>query len=292
MCDQDTQKDVDDYLRRHPEMSRRDFSKLATAAGLAALFPPLANAQSISSREVRIETPDGTADAFFVHPSGGSHAAVLMWPDILALRPAFREMGKRMARSGYAVLVPNPFYRDAEAPVVGRGASFGNPEVRNHVLPMARNLNAETHFTDARAFVDWLDEQEAVDSGRGMGTAGYCMGGPMVMRTVAARPERMAAGATFHGGGLATDQPESPHRLIPETNAAMLHCIAENDDASDPEAKETLRQAYQAAGIPAEIEVYEDTLHGWCAIDSQVYHREQAERAWNRMLTLFENQLA
>lgn len=292
MCDQDTQKDVDDYLRRHPEMSRRDFSKLATAAGLAALFPPLANAQSISSRDVRIETPDGSADAFFVHPSGGSHAAVLMWPDILALRPAFREMGKRMARSGYAVLVPNPFYRDAEAPVVGRGASFGNPEVRNHVLPMARNLNAETHFTDARAFVDWLDQQEAVDSSRGMGTAGYCMGGPMVMRTVAARPERMAAGATFHGGGLATDQPNSPHLLIPETNAAMLHCVAENDDASDPQAKVVLREAYQAAGIPAEIEVYEDTLHGWCAIDSQVYHREQAERAWHRMLTLFENQLA
>ena len=204
MCDNDTQKDVDEYLSRHPEMTRRDFTKLATGAGLAMMFPPMANAQSVTERDVEIRTPDGVADCYFVTPSSGAHAAVLVWPDILALRPAFREMGKRLARSGYAVLTVNPFYRDSRAPVVGRGASFGQPEIREIVLPMAGNLNADTHFTDARAFVSWLDDQPEVDTNKGIGTTGYCMGGPMVMRTVAAVPDRLAAGATFHGGGLAT----------------------------------------------------------------------------------------
>lgn len=292
MCDEETQKEVEEYLRCHPEMTRRDFTKLATGAGLAMMFPSIANAQAISERDVNIETPDGVADCYFVYPSAGAHAAVLVWPDILALRPAFREMGKRLARSGYAVLTVNPFYRDAHAPVVGRGASFGQPEIRNLVLPMARNLNAETHFTDARAFVAWLDDQSEVDTSMGIGTTGYCMGGPMVMRTVAAVPERLAAGATFHGGGLATNAPDSPHLLIPQTRAQVLHCVAENDDNNDPQAKVTLREAYNAAGIPAEIEVYEDAMHGWCAIDSQVYHEAQAERAWGRLLNLFENALA
>ena len=135
-------------------------------------------------------------------------------------------MGKRLARSGYAVLTVNPFYRDAHAPVVGFGASFGQPETREIVLPMARNLNADTHFSDARAFIEWIDDQPEVDTSKGIGTTGYCMGGPMVMRTVAAAPERMAAGATFHGGGLATGNPDSPHLLIPDTRAQMLHCVA------------------------------------------------------------------
>ena len=292
MCDEETQKELEEYLRSHPEITRRDFTKLATGAGLALMFPPMVNAQAVSERDVNIETPDGVADCYFVYPSMGAHAAVLVWPDILALRPAFREMGKRLARSGYAVLTVNPFYRDAHAPVVGRGASFSQPEIRNHVLPMARNLNAETHFTDARAFAAWLDDQPEVDTNRGIGTTGYCMGGPMVMRTVAAVPERFAAGATFHGGGLATNAPDSPHLLIPQTQAQILHCIAENDDDNDPQAKVTLRDAYDAAGIAAEIEVYEDAMHGWCAIDSQVYHEAQAEHAWSRLLNLFQNALA
>ena len=292
MCDEETQKEVEEYLRSHPEITRRDFTKLATGAGLALMFPPMVNAQAVSERDVNIETPDGVADCYFVYPSMGAHAAVLVWPDILALRPAFREMGKRLARSGYAVLTVNPFYRDAHAPVVGRGASFSQPEIRNLVLPMARNLNAETHFTDARAFATWLDDQPEVDTNRGIGTTGYCMGGPMVMRTVAAVPDRFAAGATFHGGGLATDAPDSPHLLIPQTQAQILHCIAENDDDNDPQAKVTLRDAYDAAGIAAEIEVYEDAMHGWCAIDSQVYHEAQAEHAWSRLLNLFQNALA
>lgn len=292
MCDNDTQKDVEEYLRRHPEMTRRDFTKLATGAGLAMMFPTVANAQPVSERDVEIRTPDGVADCYFAYPSRGAHAAVLVWPDILALRPAFREMGKRLAREGYAVLTVNPFYRDARSPVVGFGASFGQPETREIVLPMARNLNADTHFTDARAFTEWLDEQPEVDTNRGIGTTGYCMGGPMVMRTVAAVPDRFRAGGTFHGGGLATGNADSPHLLIPETQSAMLHCVAENDDENNPEAKEILREAYDDARISAEIEVYADAMHGWCAIDSQVYHQAQAERAWSRLLNLFETNLA
>ena len=292
MCDEDTQRDVEKFLNQSGEMSRRKFGKLSAAVGLAVLLPPVANAQAVTETDVEVATADGVADCYFVHPSSGSHAAVIIWPDILGLRPAFRAMGKRLAQSGYSVLVVNPFYRDARSPVVEEGASFGTPEVRNHVLPMARNLNADTHFTDSLAMVSWLDQQGAVDTNRKIGTTGYCMGGPMVMRNMAAVPGRMGAGATFHGGGLATDTDNSPHLLIPAMRASMLHCVAENDDENDPEAKDTLRQSYAAAGISAEIEVYEGTLHGWCPPDSQVYNEVQAERAWSRLLNLFETALA
>ncbi len=292
MCDQDTQNDVEEFLGKKKELSRRDFTKMTATVGLAMMLPPVANAQSVTETDVEITTSDGVADCYFVHPASGSHAAVIVWPDILGLRPAFREMGKRLAQSGYSVLVVNPFYRDARSPVVELGASFGDPETRAIVLPMARNLNAQTHFTDARAMVAWLDDQPAVDTSRRIGTTGYCMGGPMVMRTVAAVPNRLGAGGTFHGGGLATDQPDSPHLLIPQTQSAMLHCVAANDDATNPVAKETLREAYSAADIAAEIEVYTDTLHGWCPPDSQVYDEAQAERAWSRLLNLFGMALA
>lgn len=292
MCDEDTQQDVEDFLGKPKGMGRREFSKMTATVGLAMMLPPVANAQSVTESDVNVTTPDGVSDCYFVHPSSGSHAAVIIWPDILGLRPAFREMGKRLAQSGYSVLVVNPFYRDAKSPVIEEGASFGQPETRAIVLPMARNLNAETHFTDARAMVDFLDQQPAVDTSRRIGTTGYCMGGPMVMRTVAAVPDRLGAGGTFHGGGLATDQDNSPHLLIPQTQSAMLHCVAANDDASDPVAKETLRTAYAAANLSAEVEVYTDTLHGWCPPDSQVYNEEQAERAWSRLLNLFATNLA
>lgn len=292
MCDEDTQRDVENFLKKSGGMSRRKFNKLSAAVGLAALLPPVANAQSVTETDVDVSTADGVADCYFVYPSSGSHAAVIVWPDILGLRPAFRAMGKRLAQSGYSVLVVNPFYRDARSPVVEVGDTFGMPEVRDRVLPMARNLNEETHFTDALAMVSWLDQQEAVDTSRQIGTTGYCMGGPMVMRTMAAVPRRLGAGATFHGGGLATDADNSPHLLIPEMRASMLHCIAANDDENDPEAKNTLRESYAAAGISAEIEVYEGTLHGWCPPDSQVYNEAQAERAWGRLLNLFDAALA
>ncbi|MEM1250648.1 MAG: dienelactone hydrolase family protein [Acidobacteriota bacterium] len=291
MCDDDTQHDVENFLQRG-NLTRRDFGKVSAAAALMAALPPVANAQDVTESEVTIETPDGTCDAYFVHPSSGKHPAVLVWPDILGLRPAFRAMGKRLAQSGYSVLTINPFYRDAKAPVVEEGASFGQPETRAKVMPMRRRLSAETNFTDAKAFLAFLDQQSAVDTGRGIGTTGYCMGGPMVMRTVATVPDRLSAGATFHGGGLATDNEDSPHLLIPKTKAHMLHCVAENDDERNPDAKGTLREAYDAAGIPAEIEVYTGALHGWCPPDSAVYNEAQAEKAWERMLALFESALA
>ena len=291
MCDEHTQHDVDEFLGR-TGLTRRQFGQLSAAAGVAMMWPSAADAQDVTETDVEITTPDGVADCYFVHPATGRHPAVLVWPDILGLRPAFRMMGRRLAQSGYSVLVVNPFYRDARSPVVEEGASFGQPEIREIVLPMARNLNADTHFTDARAFVGYLDRQTAVDTGRKIGTTGYCMGGPIVMRTVAAVPDRLGAGATFHGGGLATDDDNSPHLLIPKTTAHMLHCVAANDDEGNPEAKTTLRDAYAAAGIPAEIEVYEGTLHGWCPPDSQVYNEAQAERAWSRLLALFDSALA
>lgn len=292
MCDEKTVRDNEAFLKKQGKFTRRKFNKMTAGAGLAMALPPVANAQQVISSNVEITTPDGVADCFFVHPATGAHAAVLVWPDILGLRPAFEMMGERLAQSGYSVLVVNPFYRGARAPVVGEGASFQDESVRNTVFPLAGQLNEETHFQDAEAFVTWLDAQDEVDSSRGIGTTGYCMGGPMVMRTVAAVPHRLRAGATFHGGGLATDTDNSPHLLIPQTQASMLHAIAANDDEQDPQAKVTLRQAYDAAGIAAEIEVYEGTLHGWCPPDSAVYHEDQAERAWSRMLALFETALA
>jgi carboxymethylenebutenolidase len=255
------------------------------------MLPPLANAQDVVENDVMIETPDGTADCYFVHPANGSHAAVLMWPDILGLRPAFRTMGKRLAQSGYSVLVVNPFYRSAKSPVVEEGESFGDPETREKVMPMARALNAQTHVTDAHAFVDWLDQQSAVDTSRKIGTMGYCMGGPMVMRTAAAIPERIGAGGSFHGGGLVTDNADSPHLGIENMEAHMWIAIAENDDERDPQAKEVLMDTFEETGVMAEIEVFEGAMHGWCVIDSTVYNEAQAERAWNRMLGIFETAL-
>ena len=292
MCDEHSEKDIEEFQRLGGRLNRREFGILASAAVLGSLLPAISNAADVIETDVEVTTPDGVADCYFVHPAEGAHPAVLMWPDILGLRPAFRAMGKRLAQSGYAVLVVNPFYRNARSPVVEPGASFGDEETRNIVLPMARALNAETHFSDARAFIAFIDEQDAVDTSRKIGTAGYCMGGPMIMRTAAAVPERVGAAASFHGGGLATDKDNSPHLLIPDTQAHVLHAIAESDDKKDPEAKDTLRTAYAEAGIPAEIEVYEGTIHGWCPPDSRVYNEKQAERAWARMLVLFDTALA
>ncbi|MAY03003.1 MAG: dienelactone hydrolase [Gammaproteobacteria bacterium] len=287
MCDLKTVKDTEEFL----QLNRRDFGKASAAAGLSMMLPAVANAQELTESYHDIETDDGVADCFFVRPATGEHPAVLIWPDILGLRPAFEMMARRLAQSGYSVLVPNPFYRGARAPVVPEGASFQDPAVRETVFPLAGMLSADTHFTDARAFIQFLDDQDAVDSSRGMGTTGYCMGGPMVMRTMATS-DRMRAGGTFHGGGLATDAENSPHLLIPEMEgASMLIAIAENDDQEEPEVKNILRDAFAANNIPAEIEVY-PAQHGWCPPDMPVYDETQAERAWARLLNLFDNALA
>lgn len=292
MCDERTENDIEKFKQSGGKLNRRDFAKVTAAAGFAPMLPSVANAAEVSESEVVIETPDGVADAYFVHPSSGKHPAVLIWPDILGLRPAFRAMGKRLAESGYAVLVVNPYYRSLKAPVVELGASFGDQATKDIVFPLYKMLSAETHISDAKAYIGFLDQQKAVDTERKVGTAGYCMGGPMIMRTAAAVPERVGAAASFHGGGLATDKEDSPHLLIPNTRAAVLHAIAQNDDEKDPKAKDILRAAYAAAQLPAEIEVYKNALHGWCPPDSAVYNEEQAERAWARLLALYERALS
>jgi len=291
MCDQDHyEDDLAKYLR--PELSRRQFGAVSLGIGMAMLLPRSADALDVAEAEVNIKTPDGTADCYFVHPSAGAHAGVVVWPDILGLRPAFRQMGKRLAEAGYSVLVVNPFYRGKKAPVVPEGASFANEAVRNSVMPLAQALNATTHTADAKAFVAWLDTQPSVSKTRKIGTTGYCMGGPIVMRTAAAVPDRVGAGASFHGGGLVTQAADSPHLLVPQMKAQFLFAVAENDDMRDPEAKNVLRDTYAKAKLPAEIEVYAGAAHGWCPPDSQVYNMGLAEKGWTRLLALYGKALA
>ena len=288
MCDERTASDTVEYLRAK-KLTRREFGAVSAGAGLAMFWPRAANAQDVTASEIDVTTPDGVADCHFVHPASGAHPGVLIWPDAFGLRPAKRQMARRLAESGYSVLVVNQYYRSQRAPIV---------ETRNFAAeagtlrPLMGTLNADTHVRDARAFVGFLDSQSSVDSNRKMGTMGYCMGGPITMRTAAALPDRIGAGASFHGGGLVTDQPDSPHLLVPQMTAHYLFAIAANDDENDPEAKNVLREVFDAAGLPAEIEVYEGALHGWCPPDTQVYNEPQAERAWSRLLALFERALA
>jgi len=212
---------------------------------------------------------------------------VLVWPDIFGLRPALRQMGKRLAEDGYSVLVVNPFYRQKKAPTAAQGASTPIGEV----LPLMQALTTTTHTTDAKAFIAWLDSRGEVDKGKKIGTIGYCMGGPIVMRTAAAVPNRVGAVGSFHGGGLTTMNPDSPHLLIPQTNAQYLIAIAEGDDAREPTSKDILKKAFADANKKAEVEVYK-AAHGWCPPDTSVYDRDEAERAWGRMLAMFKTALA
>ncbi len=291
MCDEQTAKDVEEYLRRNA-LTRREFGKRGAGVALAMMLPPVANALDVVEEDVMVATPDGKADCYFVHPASGSHAAVIVWPDIVGIRQAFRDMGRRLAESGYSVLVVNPYYRTVKGAAVPEGKGFRDPGIRELLMPHARSLSPETCVTDGRAFVDYLDRQESVDTGRKIGTTGYCMTGSYTMRLAAAMPDRIGAGGSFHGGGLATDKEDSPHLLASKMNAGFLIAIAANDDKRDPDAKVLLREAFDANGVSAEIEVYKDTLHGWCPPDSAVYNETQAERAWTRMLDLFERELS
>jgi carboxymethylenebutenolidase len=254
------------------------------------VLPAVANAAEVKEADVEIKTPDGTCDAYFVHPATGAHAAVLVWPDIFGLRPAFKSMGKRLAESGYSVLVVNPFYRKQKGPA-GASSDMGDPAKRGALFALAGSLTPDIQVADAKSFVGWLDKQAPVDKKKKVGTTGYCMGGPITMRTAAALPERIGAGASFHGGGLVTDKPDSPHLLVPKMKAHYLFAIAENDDEKEPKAKDALREAFAAAKLPAEIEVYAGAQHGWCPPDSRVYNEAQAEKAWTRMLALFKTAL-
>ncbi len=296
MCDTFTEDDNQNFNRRGGELNRRDFSKLSIAAIVSLCYGGLANASALFEgnlieSEVNVPMADGTSDSFFVRPAEGEHPGILLWPDIRGLRPAFKAMATRLAAEGYAVLVVNPFYRDAKSPVVAPGEQFSDPEVRGRLIPMARKLTHQASMSDAKDYIDFIDKQDGVDTSRKIGTAGYCMGGPLIVRTAGAVPERVGAAASFHGGGMVTDKEDSPHLLIPTSPAHVLHAIAENDDERYPTVKHDLAAAYEAAGVPAEIEVYKGTLHGWCPPDSAVYNEEQAEKAWSRMLALFKGVL-
>ena len=287
MCDQDHFEDDRREFEARGLVTRKQFGVML-GAGVAMMLPRLANAAAVTEAEVTVTTPDGSADCYFVHPSSGTAPGVLIWPDIFGLRPAFRQMGKRLAESGYSVLVVNPFYRVKKAPT----AENGGATPIQQVMPLGRSLNETTHMTDAKAFIGWLDSQASVAKNRKVGTQGYCMGGPIAFRTAAAVPDRVGAVASFHGGGLVTDQPNSPHLQASKTKAQFLIAIASNDDARSPNDKTVLKETFEKAKLPAEIEVYEGAAHGWCPPDSQVYNEPQAEKAWSRLLALYGKALA
>ena len=287
MCDQDH---IDDDLKEFEArgmVTRRQFG-LLLGAGIAMMLPQVANAVAVTEMDVNIKTPDGTADGYFVHPATGTAPGVLVWPDIFGLRPSFRQMGKRLAESGYSVLVVNPFYRTKKAPTAEQGAATPIPSL----MPLAQSLNETTQMTDAKVFIPWLDMQASVAKNKKIGTQGYCMGGPFAFRTAAAMPDRIGAVATFHGGGLVTDMPNSPHLQAAKTKAQFLIAIAANDDMRSPNEKNVLKETFANAKLPAEIEVYAGAAHGWCPPDSGVYNEPQAEKAWSRLLALYGKALA
>jgi carboxymethylenebutenolidase len=287
MCDQDHFEKDREEGEALGLVTRKQFG-ITLAAGIAMLLPKVANAAPVTETDVNVKTPDGTADCYFVHPATGTAPGVLVWPDIFGLRPAFRQMGKRLAESGYSVLVVNPFYRVKKAPTADQGAATPIQQV----MPLMQALTETTHMTDAKAFVGWLDQQASVAKNRKMGTQGYCMGGPQAMRTAAAMPGRVGAVATFHGAALVTDMPNSPHLQAATSKAQFLIAIATNDDARSPNDKTALKETFAKANLPAEIEVYAGAMHGWCPPDTGVYNEPMAEKAWSRLLVLYGKALA
>ncbi len=277
------------------ELTRRDFVTMTVAAGLAAAAGSDLTAQQVVEKTVEIKTPDGTCDAAFIHPASGAHPAVIIWPDAFGLRPSMRDMAKRLAADGYSVLVPNPFYRVAKSPVFEDASKVDFAKERPKLTPLMGSIQADgTVERDAPAFVAWLDAQKEVDRNKKIGTQGYCMGGGLVVRTAAAVPNRIGAGGSFHGGGLVTDRPNSPHLLASKIKARMYFGIATNDDMQQPDAKTKLRESFDAAKVPAEIEVYSMAQHGWCVPDmpaganGPIYNKADAERAWAKLAALYK----
>lgn len=285
MCDQNHFEEDRQEFESRGLVTRKEFGVLM-GAGVTMMLPPVAHAVTVVESEVSVPTPDGPADCYFVCPASGSAPGVLIWPDIFGLRPAFRQMGKRLAESGYSVLVVNPFYRTKKAPT----AESASTTPIQQVVPLAQTLNETTHMTDAKAFVAWLDQQNSVARNRKIGTQGYCMGGPIAFRTAAAMPDRVGAVASFHGGGLVRDSPTSPHTQASKTRAQFLILIAANDDTRAPNDKTVLKETFAAAKLQAEIEVY-PSAHGWCPPDSRVYNEPDAEKAWARLLALYSKAL-
>jgi carboxymethylenebutenolidase len=296
------QKNRDKTDTQKGDIGRRDFVALSVTAGLAATAGSAeAAGLAVVETNVEIKTPDGTCDAAFIHPAKGSHPGVVIWTDAFGLRPVFRDMGKRLAAEGYSVLVPNPYYRVAKAPVFDDVASFNfqNPDDRKKLGPLMGSINAPgAAEKDAVAYVAFLDAQKQVNKSKKIGTQGYCMGGPLIMKTAATVPNRVGAAASFHGGGLVTDRPDSPHLLAPKIKARMYLGIAASDDKQQPDAKDKLREAFAAAKVRAEIEVYPGSIHGWCVPDmpkqngNPIYNKADAERAWGKLLALYKAALA
>jgi len=281
------------------DIGRRDFVALSVAAGLAASGVASAAALDVVEKDVDIKTPDGTCNAAFIHPKTGSHPGVLIWTDAFGLRPSMRDIGKRIAAEGYSVLVPNPFYRVDKAPFTdASNFSFSNQADMAKLRPLMASVNAPGNAEkDAAAYVAFLDAQKEVNKSKKIGTQGYCMGGPLVVKTAAAIPVRIGAGASFHGGVLVTNNPDSPHLLAPKIKARMYFGVASNDDARQPDAKDKLKEAFAAANVPAEIEVYPGALHGWCVPDMPtqtppIYNKADAERAWGKLVALYKAALA
>ena len=270
-------------------LNRRQFAVISAAGVLAACTGSESAAKAragLSESTVAITTPDGTADAFFVRPAKGKHPAIIMWPDVAGLRPAYLEMGRQLASAGYAVLVVNHYYRSSKAPILATMAEWRTPEGQAKLKPMIAAITPPGVTSDTMAFVAWLDKQASVERRRGIGTIGYCMTGPFTVRAAAAVPRRIKAAVSCHGGGLVTAAPDSPHRLLASTSASYLFAIARNDDARAPGDKDALRAAAKAAGRAAEVEVY-NADHGWCTLDAPTYDKTEAARTWARALALF-----
>jgi carboxymethylenebutenolidase len=282
------------------DIAQRDLVAHSGDTGLAARGEPAAAGLDVVETSVEIETPDGTSDGAFVHPKTGSYPGVLLWTDAFGLRPAIREMAKRLAAEGYSVLVPNPFYRVAGAPRwEPANFNFQNPVDRAKLVPLMASVNSPGNAEkDAARYVAFLDARKEVNREKKIGTQGYCMGGPLVVRTAGALPDRIGAGASFHGGGLVTGKPDSPHLLAPKIRAQMYFAVAESDDARQPDAKDKLREAFAAAKVAVEIELYPKTLHGWCVPDMPlhdgvpIYDQPAAEHAWGKLVALYKRALA
>jgi carboxymethylenebutenolidase len=290
----------DERLELAADVSRRDFVALSLAGGLGVVTGAAKAALPVVETAVTIATPDGNCDAAFLHPAIGAYPGVLIWPDAFGLRPSMRAIARRLAGEGYAVLVPNPFYRLGKAPMYESAANvdFGDPATMRKLGPLMGSVNASgAAEKDAAAHVAFLDGRSQVDKAKKIGTQGYCMGGALVVRTAAAVPGRVGAGASFHGGGLVTDKPDSPHLLAPKIHGRMYFGVAMNDDQRQPDAKTKLRESFAAASVPAQVEVYPAT-HGWCVPDmpseagAPIYDAAQAERAWAKLLELYQAALA